>query len=187
MTEATTTTDTASPIDVIEDIFNRFGNEVYGENITQLEHGLQAAAVAVEEGASDSLVIAALLHDLGHLIEKADDSFGYHKHDQSGGDYLEPLFGKAVSEPVRLHVVAKKYLCAVEDDYFDKLSPASVYTLGKQGGPMSVEECKVFESNPHYKDAVRLRRWDDLGKVEGVHVEPFAHYRPMMEKLLQEQ
>ena len=172
--------DDTAALDEIEAIFTRFGAELYGEGITQLHHGLQAAALAASEGASETLILAALLHDIGHLVEQADDAFGYHKHDQSGADYLEPLFGRAVSEPVRLHVVAKRYLCAVQADYFAKLSPASVYTLGKQGGPMTAEECRAFEDNPWCAEAIKLRRWDDSGKIEGLTVLPLAHYRPLM-------
>ncbi|MEX0924126.1 MAG: phosphonate degradation HD-domain oxygenase [Rhodovibrionaceae bacterium] len=168
----------------LEALFAEHGKEAYGEDVTQLEHMLQCAACAASEGASDSLVAAALLHDVGHLIEEADDAYGYHKHDRSGAAFLSGYFGPEVSEPVRLHVAAKRYLCAVEPEYFDCLSAASVHSLSKQGGPMSAEEVAAFERNPQYRDAVRLRRWDDLGKVEGLKVEGLAHYRPLLESLV---
>lgn len=171
-------------VEEIEALFASHGNEAYGEDVTQLEHMLQCAACAEAEDASPTLVAAALLHDVGHLIEEADDAYGYHKHDRSGAVYLEQRFGPEVSEPVRLHVAAKRYLCAVEDGYFDCLSPASVHSLSKQGGPMDSAEVAAFENNPLYMDAVRLRRWDDKGKIEGLKVQGLAHYRPLLESLV---
>lgn len=164
----------------IEELYDRFGGERYGEGITQLEHALQCAALAIAEQAPDSLVAAALLHDIGHLIEESDDAFGTIAHDRSGGDYLAARFGAAVSEPVRLHVAAKRYLVAVEPAYADRLSPASTYTLARQGGAMNVAEVAAFAANPWAKDAVKLRRWDDAGKVEGQEVPDFAAYRPLL-------
>src|SRR5262245_49069685 len=148
-----------------------------------LAHMLQAAALAESEGADEALVIAALLHDVGHFLQPADDSFGFHKHDCSGGEWLAKHFPSAVSEPVRLHVQAKRYLCAVEPDYFAKLSPASVYTLSQQGGPMSAEEARAFAASPHHRAAIRLRRWDDSGKVTGVTVRNLVRYRPIIARL----
>jgi gamma-butyrobetaine dioxygenase len=164
-------------IEEIEALFARYGGESYGEGVTQLEHALQTAALAAAEGAEDSLVVAALLHDIGHFLQPTDDSYGYHKHDRSGGDWLARRFGPAVSEPVRLHVAAKRYLCAAEADYFGRLSAASVHSLGKQGGPMSAPEVAAFAALPHAGAAVRLRRWDDGGKVDGLHVPNLASYR----------
>ena len=171
-------------IEEIEALFAAKGGEAYGEDVTLAEHMLQCAACAASEGAPDSLIVAALLHDVGHLIEQADDAYGYHKHDRSGAEYLSEIFGPEVSEPVRLHVAAKRYLCAVEEDYFDCLSPASVHSLSKQGGPMSGQEAAQFERTPLYRDAVCLRRWDDRGKVEGLEVPALAHYRRMLERLV---
>jgi [1-hydroxy-2-(trimethylamino)ethyl]phosphonate dioxygenase len=167
----------------IEALFAAHGAESYGEGVTMLSHMLQAAALAEAEGAGEALVVAALLHDVGHFLQPTDDSFGYHKHDRSGGDWLAKRFPPAVSEPVRLHVQAKRYLCAVEKGYFDKLSPASVYTLSQQGGPMSADEARTFAASPHHDSACRLRRWDDSGKVTGVTVHDLPHYRAMMAKL----
>jgi len=174
----------SATIDEIEALFARHGSETYGEGVTQLEHALQTAALAEAEGADDALVVAALLHDVGHFLQPTDDSFGYHKHDRSGGAWLAQRFGPAVSEPVRLHVAAKRYLCASEPDYFAKLSPASVHSLGKQGGPMSAAEAKAFASEPHAKAATRLRRWDDGGKLDGLHVPDVEHYRERIARLL---
>jgi gamma-butyrobetaine dioxygenase len=167
----------------IETLFAARGGESYGEGVTMLAHMLQAAALAESESAGEALMVAALLHDVGHFLQPTDDSFGYHKHDRSGGDWLAKRFPPDVSEPVRLHVQAKRYLCATERDYFAKLSPASVYTLSQQGGPMSADETRAFAASPHHRAAVQLRRWDDSGKVTGVTVRNLAHYRPMMARL----
>jgi gamma-butyrobetaine dioxygenase len=164
----------------IEALFAAHGGESYGEGVTMLAHMLQAAALAEHEGAGEPLIVAALLHDVGHFLQPTDDSFGYHKHDRSGGDWLAKRFPPEVSEPVRLHVAAKRYLCAVEKDYFGKLSAASVYTLSQQGGPMSDAEVKAIAASPHVDAAVRLRRWDDSGKVTGVTVRDLPHYRAML-------
>jgi gamma-butyrobetaine dioxygenase len=164
-------------VEEIEELFARHGGETYGEGVAQLEHALQTAALAQSEGADDALVVAALLHDIGHFLQPTDDSYGYHKHDRSGGDWLARRFGPAVSEPVRLHVAAKRYLCATEAGYFGRLSAASVHSLGKQGGPMSAPEVAAFAALPHGKAAVRLRRWDDGGKVDGLPVPDLSSYR----------
>jgi phosphonate degradation associated HDIG domain protein len=164
-------------VEEIEALFARHGGESYGEGVTMLQHALQTAALAQSEGAGEALVIAALLHDVGHFLQPTDDSFGYHKHDRSGGDWLAQRFGRAVSEPVRLHVAAKRYLCATEAEYFGRLSAASVHSLGKQGGPMSAQESADFAALPHAGATVRLRRWDDGGKVDGLHVPDLLSYR----------
>jgi len=170
-------------VEEIEALFARHGSESYGEGVTMLQHALQTAALAQAEGADDSLVIAALLHDIGHFLQPTDDSYGYHKHDRSGGEWLAARFGPAVSEPVRLHVAAKRYLCATESDYFGKLSAASVHSLGKQGGPMSATEAAAFAASPHAEAAVRLRRWDDGGKLDGLRVPDLTHYRQRIARL----
>ncbi len=164
-------------VEEIESLFARHGGESYGEGVTMLEHSLQTAALAQAAGADDSLVVAALLHDIGHFLQPTDDSFGYHKHDRSGGEWLARRFGPAVSEPVRLHVAAKRYLCATEADYFGRLSVASVHSLGRQGGPMSAAEVAAFAALPHAEAAMRLRRWDDGGKVDSLHVPDLLTYR----------
>ena len=173
----------SSAVAEIEALFAAHGDESYGEGVTMLAHMLQAAALAESEGAGEALVIAALLHDVGHFLQPTDDSFGYHKHDRSGGEWLAKRFPPEVSEPVRLHVQAKRYLCAVEKDYFAKLSPASVHTLSHQGGPMSADEARTFSASLHHKSAVRLRRWDDSGKVAGIFVRNLSFYQPMMTRL----
>ena len=172
-------------VDEIEQLFAQFGGSSYGENVTLLEHSLQTAAAAAQNGANDSLVAACLLHDVGHMVKDADDEYGVHDHGASGRDFLAARFGPAVSQPAALHVDAKRYLCAVEPDYFDSLSPASQYTLEKQGGPMSPGQQTTFEAKPHHLNAIQLRRWEDgPGKAGGQQVPPLSHYRPLLERLV---
>jgi gamma-butyrobetaine dioxygenase len=141
---------------------------------------LQAAALAEQDGASPELVIAALLHDVGHFtgpLTGADLMGGTdNRHSDVAADWLGRWFGTAVTEPIRLHVAAKRYLCAVEPAYLEVLSPASAYTLEVQGGPMDDDEVAAFEAEPYAADAVRLRRWDDAAKDPTADVPSFDHY-----------
>jgi len=169
-------------------LYERRGSEAYfGEPVSMTEHGLQAAYFAREQGAAAPLILAALLHDIGHLLEDvpadiADWTTDAH-HEQVGGAWLARRFGPAVSEPVRLHVPAKRYLCATDPRYFAKLSPASVHTLELQGGPMTVNEVARFESEPHFREAVLVRRCDDLGKVAGLATPRLEDYIALIEEL----
>jgi [1-hydroxy-2-(trimethylamino)ethyl]phosphonate dioxygenase len=160
----------------------------FGEAITQLEHGLQCAHFAEAGGASESVVIAALLHDIGHLVvdvpEDLADWTEDARHEETGADWLGVHFGPAVTEPVRLHVAAKRYLCATDADYFGRLSEASVHTLKLQGGPMSAEEVAAFEANPYARDAVLLRLCDEQGKVIGFSAPALSTYRQRIAALL---
>ena len=176
-------------IDFILELFAQQGaNEYMGEAVTMSQHMEQTAACAVADAAPDSLVIAALLHDIGHFIgehpidalEKGIDN----DHETIGADYLRNHFADSISEPVRLHVAAKRYLCATDPDYFARLSPASVNSLEVQGGPMNAAEVAAFEANPHHRDAVRLRCYDDDGKVTGLTINPVTHYRATLESLV---
>jgi phosphonate degradation associated HDIG domain protein len=174
--------------DEIFSIYARRGSSLYfGEPVTVAEHGLQSAYFAREAGASDALVLAALLHDIGHLIDLAPDDIAEWEHDAqheiSGSRLLSSHFGPEVYEPVRLHVPAKRYLCATDPDYARVLSVASVQTLKLQGGPMSREEIDSFEREPHHRDAVLLRRCDDQGKVSGLRTPGFEDYRGMLKRL----
>jgi phosphonate degradation associated HDIG domain protein len=170
MTDASIATAPDAPIgSVLSDMVEKHGNDLYGgEPVTQLQHALQCAQLAENEGASAALITAALLHDVGHLLEDDFEDAPAHdedrRHEDLGDAFLAKWFGPNVTEPVRLHVAAKRYLCAVDPGYFDALSPMSRHSLMLQGGPMSADEVTEFEANPHYKDAVRLRRWDDRGK-----------------------
>lgn len=170
-------------VDEIERLFAARGGETYGEGVTMTEHALQTAAAARAAGADDALIAAALLHDLGHFVEAPDDAYGHHGHGETGAAYLRRHFGPEVSEPVRLHVAAKRYLCAVEPSYARELSPASTHTLAKQGGPMDAGEAAAFEAEPYRDAALALRRFDDAGKIPGRSVPGLEHYRPVLERL----
>jgi phosphonate degradation associated HDIG domain protein len=169
-------------------IFQARGSAAYfGECVSTTEHALQAAHFAQADGAAPSLILAALLHDVGHLIEDvpADiaDWVTDRGHERVGSDWLAQRFAPEVSEPVRLHVAAKRYLCATDSQYLAKLSAASVVTLKLQGGPMSAGEAAGFESERFHKDAVRVRRWDDRGKLAGLATASVADYRELIEGL----
>jgi len=162
----------------------RGGGAYFGEPVSMLEHMLQAAHFAEHDGAAPSLVIAALLHDIGHLLEDVpEDIADWHsdaKHEELGARWLAPRFGAEVSDPVRLHVPAKRYLCATEPAYFAKLSSASVITLKLQGGPMSTEEVRAFEREAYFREAVRVRAWDDRGKEPELRTRSLGSYRSML-------
>jgi phosphonate degradation associated HDIG domain protein len=166
----------------------RGADTYFGEAVTVIEHSLQAAHFAQSCDASDSLIIAALLHDIGHLIEHVPADIADWKtdagHERIGALWLASRFAPDVCEPVRLHVPAKRYLCATDPDYFGALSVASVTTLGLQGGPMPRAEVMVFESEPFFRQAVMLRQWDDQGKIANFPTPDFAHYAPMIERLV---
>jgi gamma-butyrobetaine dioxygenase len=177
---------------IVDEIFARFrerGDGAYlGEPVSMTEHMLQAAHAAERDGASPTLIAAALLHDYGHLIhdlredcaEQGIDS----RHEDLGHEFLSKHFAEAVAEPVRLHVAAKRYLCAVDPSYFEALSPASILSLELQGGPFSPAEVEEFERSPYAQDAVRLRRYDDAGKEAGASTPDLEHYRLILESAL---
>jgi [1-hydroxy-2-(trimethylamino)ethyl]phosphonate dioxygenase len=170
---------TATSIDAIRALYERWGADHYDEELSQLEHALQTAALAERAGASDELIVAALLHDVGHLLGLQAGSASTdvdRRHERVGARYLARLFGRGVTQPIALHVAAKRYLCAVDPGYAASLSEGSVRSLERQGGPMSDEERRAFEQRDGADHAVDLRRWDDLGKVDGLVVEPFDHH-----------
>jgi gamma-butyrobetaine dioxygenase len=176
------------PVAVIAELFASEGASDYlGEAVSQSAHMLQAAALAERAGAPAALIAAALLHDVGHFagtVTGRDLMRGTdNRHGEQGAAWLGQWFGAEVTEPVRLHVDAKRYLCAVEPEYMDELSPASVYTLGVQGGPMEAGERAVFESSPYAEDACRVRRWDDQAKDPAVTVPPLGHFTAMLRSL----
>jgi phosphonate degradation associated HDIG domain protein len=150
-------------------VFEAEGEQEYlGEPVSMAQHMLQTGAAARAAGAPRSLVVAAVAHDVGHFtgVITGRDLMGGtdNHHGELAASWLAQWFGEAVTEPVRLHVAAKRYLCAVDPTYHDQLSQASAYTLAIQGGPMSTQEVDDFARRPYAEDAVRLRRWDDLGK-----------------------
>jgi phosphonate degradation associated HDIG domain protein len=161
---------------------------MYDEAVTELEHALQSAALARADGADDSLVVAALLHDVGHLVSDDNVPLDEHltedfHHEHVGARYLAPWFGPEVTGPIALHVAAKRYLCAVEPGYLDGLSPSSTRSLALQGGPMSHDEIAAFERRPHHEAALQVRRWDDRAKVAGLDVGRFADHLEVLTRL----
>ncbi len=174
-------------IDEIFEAFHRYGDQLYegGEQVTQQQHALQTAYAAEKDGANDTLIAAGIVHDYGHLVHDLPQEVVARgiddKHEELVAALLEPYFVPAVTEPARLHVPAKRYLCAVEPGYFSKLSPVSVRSLERQGGPLSETEVKAFETLPHFADAVRLRRYDEMGKDPDIVTPDLAYYRSYLE------
>ncbi len=185
---------TIAPVDAIAELFGSEGARDYlGEPVTVAEHLLQAGALAEAAGAPPAQVAAALLHDVGHLrggelsvsapsgrdLMAGTDN----RHGHRGAAWLAQWFPPAVTEPVRLHVAAKRYLCAVEPSYFRLLSQASVYTLSVQGGPMTEAEAREFAAHPYAAAAVAVRRWDDRAKDPTARAPDFDDFRPLLTRL----
>lgn len=165
------------------------GRMYFGEAVTQLEHALQTAALAEQSGAPHALVAAALLHDLGHLLHGMDEDVASRgidaHHEDVAGQWLSSHFGPAITEPIRLHVAAKRYLCTVDAGYAAALSEASRESLVLQGGVMSPVDLAAFEQMPWAPDATALRRWDDAAKVPGLCVPVLETYRRRIEGLVE--
>ncbi len=174
-------------IDNIFSIINKLGHLTYGEDVTQLEHVLQCGHLAQQDGAPPSLIAAALLHDIGQFIGDAGNAaekLGIDaRHEVTGAQYLAQAFPPSVTEPIRLHVDAKRYLCAVEPGYQQALSGASELSLRLQGGPMDAAEAERFRQGPHFAAAIQLRRYDDNGKNPETDVPDLESYRPLLEQL----
>jgi len=177
-----------NPIEEIRAAFAKRGHEGYGEGVSQLEHALQCAVFAQRDGASEPLIVATLLHDIGHMLHDLPEDIADQgidtQHESLGSAWLSQHFEPAVSEPVRLHVAAKRYLSASEAGYFDLLSEASKLSLKLQGGPMSAAEQGRFAAERFHKEAVDLRRWDDEGKIVGMPTLGFEHFVPMIGRCL---
>ena len=175
-------------VDEVFRLFEQRGSTAYfGERITMTEHALQAAWFARQESAPPELVVAALLHDIGHLVESVPDDLNDWKtdahHEEIGARWLEQRMPPEVAGPVRLHVPAKRYLCATDYNYVAMLSQASIVTSNLQGGPMNPNELLQFETERFHMEAVRLRRWDDQGKVVGLKTPGLDEYRELIDKL----
>lgn len=164
---------------VLAPLVARGGGAYLGEAVTQVDHALQAAALADAAGSAAALVVAALLHDVGWLLGAGDDD-----HAARSATHLARWFPRAVTEPVRLHVEAKRWLCTTSPGYHDLLSDASRRTLLLQGGLMDEGQREAFEAGPWAADAVTLRRWDDEAKVPGLAVPGLDHWRPLVAGLL---
>lgn len=164
------------------------GQEYLGEPVTMAEHMLQGAHLAETSGQPDEIVAAALLHDIGHLVDPEDrftmDDTEDRRHEVAGADALEPFFPPVVVECVRHHVAAKRFLCATNPRYFDRLSAASVHSLALQGGPMSDAEAEAFRRNPYHREIVQIRHLDDAGKQVDAETPGFGHYAPLLQRLV---
>ncbi len=172
------------------DTFSARGDDAYGrEAVTQRQHALQSATLAANETADDQLTVAALLHDIGHIMshrelphttsENLDDG-----HEAKAYPWLLEHFGPRVADPVRLHVAAKRYLCTIDGGYRDTLSPTSLKSFEDQGGVMSAAERAAFEAEPHFAEAIRLRKWDDRAKDPQLETEPIEAFLPVMERAI---
>lgn len=181
------TRDTIVPF--LAGIFERRGGEEYlGEPVTMAEHMLQGACLAERQGESEVIVVAALLHDIGHFTSEfgtfsMEDTQDRH-HEEAGARVLERFFPKLVVDCVREHVAAKRYICATDPSYFGELSEASIHSLKLQGGPMDAAEVATFETNPNFAEIVKVRRLDDAGKIAGMQTPDFAHYAPMVQRVV---
>jgi 2-amino-1-hydroxyethylphosphonate dioxygenase (glycine-forming) len=170
------------------------GNEYAGEKVTQLEHMVQAAQLAEEQGYDEEVILAAFLHDIGHISEAAKgdeseemsasrrmDGFGIKDHEELGAEFLkEKGFSKKVVRLVESHVEAKRYLTATDPAYYAELSEASKRTLEYQGGPMTREEAEAFTQYPLFPLIIQMRKWDELAKIEHKPLPDLQHYRGMI-------
>jgi phosphonate degradation associated HDIG domain protein len=176
-------------VDVLFSLYTERGGTCYDDTVTQTEHALQSAALAERDSAEPPLVVAALLHDIGHLL--VDEHNGHdgfltrdEQHERLGAAVLARWLPATVTGPIALHVPAKRYLVATDPDYAATLSPASLRSLAVQGGPMSPAEATTFIRRRYANPACRLRRWDDRAKVANLAIPPFEHYRPALEPLV---
>ena len=187
MNEQSLSSDTI--VEFIADIFARRGADSYlGEEVTMSEHMLQGAQLAEQAGADDALVAAALLHDIGHYTnefpEDALDRGINNYHDSAGAAVLKAFFPATVVDCVRHHVAAKRYLCATDPAYHDRLSAASIHTLNLQGGPMTENEVAAFRTQAGLDAIVQVRLWDDEGKVANTATPEFEYFVPLLQKLV---
>jgi 2-amino-1-hydroxyethylphosphonate dioxygenase (glycine-forming) len=173
--------------DEIMSCYQQHGGEEYaGEKVTQLEHMVQAAQLAEEQGYDNEVVLAAFLHDIGHICEagRGDnemDGFGIKDHEEIGADYLlQKGFSKKIVRLVQSHVEAKRYLTYKDPEYYDKLSDASKKTLEYQGGKMEKEEAEAFEQYPLFDLIIKMRKWDEQAKIEHKSMPDLSHYRELI-------
>ena len=178
-----------SSVHSILEILSTKGHEQYGtEAVSQLEHALQCATLAKTSNATPELITASLLHDFGHLVHNLGEDAAERgiddRHEYRALNYLKTIFSAAVTEPIRMHVNAKRYLCAANKDYWDSLSPASKTSLELQGGIFTEAEATEFINQPYAEDAVKLRMWDDLAKVKNLKTPGLEYFVPVIKKLI---
>ncbi|MCT7654152.1 HD domain-containing protein [Oceanimonas sp. NS1] len=176
-------------LDMIEAIFTLHGADSYlGEEVTMAQHMLQAAWLGERQGESEAVVLAALLHDVGHYANKLPPevlmSGTDNRHQESASAWLAPFFPAEIIEPIRLHVAAKRYLVTVDPDYRAQLSQASLDSLILQGGNMSAAEVEQMEASPYLDMAIRVRRLDDQGKDPELTTPDFGHFKPRLARWL---
>lgn len=165
--------------EIVELLRGGAGEVYYGEPVTQLQHALQSAQLARDAGAGDDIVVAALLHDVGHLLGEGQihEQLGVIDHDRAGADFLRTRgFPETIASLVEGHVSAKRYLVATNPSYAARLSLASVETLKLQGGPMSSDEAAAFELDPLFREKLRMRSWDEQAKDPSAAVTPLEDY-----------
>ena len=179
----------ANIVAFLEDIFERRGGEEYlGEPVTMAQHMLQGATSAEQNGQNEVIIVAALLHDIGHFTSEfgtfrmndTQDRF----HEEAGADLLQDFFPSLVTDCVRYHVAAKRYLCATKPSYLNQLSQASIHSLNLQGGAMNEDEVAEFEKNPNLREIVEVRYLDDAGKHADMRTPDFAHFAPMVQRIV---
>ena len=174
-------------VDFIGSIFDRRGGEEYlGEPVTMGEHMLQGATIAEQNGQSEEIIVAALLHDIGHFTSEfgtftMDDTEDRH-HEEAGAVVLERFFPKVITDCCRYHVAAKRYLCATRPEYFKRLSEASIHSLNLQGGAMSPDEVAAFERNPNMETIIAVRYLDEAGKRPDMVTSDYWHFAPMVQR-----
>ena len=171
------------------DIFDRRGGEEYlGEPVTMAEHMLQGATIAEQNGQDEIIIVSALLHDIGHFTSEfgtftMDDTEDRY-HEEAGAKVLEEFFPSVVTDCVRYHVAAKRYLCATKPEYFNRLSEASIHSLNLQGGPMNADEVAEFEANPNLKEIIAVRYLDEAGKRADMETPDYWHFAPMVQRIV---
>jgi [1-hydroxy-2-(trimethylamino)ethyl]phosphonate dioxygenase len=180
---------TVTNVEELLGVLSTKGNEAYfGEQVSVLEHSLQCAYFAEQSQASAQTIAAALLHDIGHILHGLSEDLAQQgkdgRHEEVAATYLSQWFGDEVTETVRLHVAAKRYLCTTDRAYMSQLSPASLESLQVQGGPMGQEEVSAFGALPNARLAVQLRHWDDQAKIQGFKVPGLQHYVPILRAVL---
>ena len=173
----------------LEDLFERRGDEEYlGEPVTMAQHMLQGAKLAEQKGENDITIVSTLLHDIGHftsefgMFKMSDTSDKF--HESSGAEVLKRFFPKLVTDCVQFHVAAKRYLCATDSSYMEKLSTASTHSLHLQGGPMNSAEIIEFEKNPYLNEILKVRLFDDAGKDPEIKTPPFSYFAPRVQNIV---